>query len=518
MNNYSAWIKELSAIVYDNSKSEYQILSELIPILLNIKSSQDTNSELMDTIHDDVFTKVTELENGMNTFSETFIGKLNEFKQEFTPHLEEFTSTLESNINAFKEKINNKISSFNTTYASEKTSIQDIADSINNINDTLISGYNEILNKINNYIPNIINSNDTSNFIYNTIVNKFNDDFNNRESNYINLVSVTTQPATANENDIYYNASENKLYQYTNSSWNEIDFVFDKIYKFNNHLYLPQLVDIEIGKPSITIQVDCVVDETHYLGHTSNVGTKVYFTLVDSTTFKFGNQINIETPPEGYSSFSNIIYWNNTYYMLYDFNKLASSTDLVNWTYLMDLPEVGLSFTILNNQLFLYGSINSYMLTSENELIKSYYNMIGYNNGYYYFIGSLQKGSTYVSRIYKNANFSATNEGYEEVYTSNAMLYRIYTNLISANNNYFQSFKSIIFNNDEYIENVNSVEKIIATENILFSRSKVITYKNNIVNQDILSNTYIPYLNFNDYILSVNGVVYDVAMQLQEIR
>lgn len=518
MNNYKAWIKELSTIVYDNSKSEYQILSELIPILLNIKSSQDTNSELMDTIHETVFNKVNELESGMNTFSETFTRKLNEFKQEFTPQLDEFTSTLESNINEFKEKINNKISAFNTTYASTKASIKDIADSINNINDTLLSGYNEILNKINNYIPNIINSNDTSNFIYNTIVNKFNDDFNNRESNYINLVSVTTQPATANENDIYYNASENKLYQYTNSSWNEIDYIFDKIYKFNNHLYLPQLIYTEIGKPSITIDVDCVVDETHYLGHTSNVGNNVYFTLVDSTTFKFGNQINIETPPEGYSSFSNIIYWNNTYYMIYNSNKLASSTDLANWTYLMDLPESLLEFVILNEELFLYDKNTSYMLTSENELTKSYYNMIGYYNGYYYFIGAIRQGTRYVSRIYKNANFSATNEGYEEVYTANDILNSQTTDLISANNNYFQSFKSIILNNDEYIENANSVNKIIATENILFSSNQIISYKNNIINKKILTGNVTPYLNFNNYILSTSGEVYDVTMQLQEIR
>ena len=518
MNNYSAWIKELSSIVYDNSKSEYQILSELIPILLNIKSSQDKNSELMDTIHETVFDKVNELESGMNTFTETFIGKLNEFKQEFTPQLEEFTSTLESNINEFKEKINNKISSFNTTYASEKTSIQDIADSINNINDTLISGYNEILNKINNYIPNIINSNNTSNFIYNTIVNKFNADFNNRESNYINLVSVTTQPATANENDIYYNSSENKLYQYTNSTWTEIDYIFDKIYKYNNHLLTPQLVISKIGKPSITIDVNCIVDETHYLGHTSNVGNKVYFTLVDSTTFNFGPQINIETPPEGYTSFSDIIYWNNTYYMIYDFNKLATSTDLANWTYLMDLPQIGLSFVLINDQLFVYDNNFSYMLTSDNELITSWYNMIGYYNGYYYFIASVQQGNKYVSRIYKNANFSATNEGYEEVYTANYLLNVQSTDLISANNNYFQSFKSIILNNDEYIENANSVNRIIATENILFSSDKIISYKNNIINKNILIGNYTPYLNFNNYILTTDGAVCDVTMQLKEIR
>ena len=518
MEKYNAWIKELSTIVYDNSKSEYQILSELIPILLNIKSSQDTNSELMDTIHETVFNKVNELESGMNTFTETFIGKLNEFKQEFNPQLDEFTSTLESNINEFKEKINNKISAFNTTYASTKASIKDIADSINNINDTLISGYNEILNKINNFVETVINSS-SGNIIYSAIEEKYSATYLARESIYIDLSSITTQPATANENDIYYNASENKLYQYSNSSWNEIDFVFDKIYKFNNHLYLPQLVAIEIGKPSITIDVDCIVDETHYLGHTSNAGTKVYFTLVDSTNFTFGAQINIETPPDGYSSFSDIAYWNNTYYMSYDSNKLATSTDLANWTYLMDLPQIGLNLAIINEHLFAYDNNFSYMITSENELIKSWYNMIGYYNGYYYFITSIQKGGKYVSRIYKNTNFSATNEGYEEVYTANDILTGNTTYLISANNNYFQSFKSIILNNDEYIENATSVDRIITTENILFSSNQIISYKNNIINKyNLITSEYIPYSNFNNHILSYNGVVYDITMQLQEIR
>ena len=285
---------------------------------------------------------------------------------------------------------------------------------------------------------------------------------------------------------------------------------------------MPQLVTTEIGKPSINLQNVRIVDETHYLGWTSNVGNSVHFTLVDSTTFKFGNQINIETPPEGYSSdslFSDIAYWNNTYYMIYDFNKLASSSDLANWTYLMDLPDNLLQFVILNEKLFLYNNNNSYMLTSENELIKSWYPMIGYYNGYYYFIASIQKGGTYVSRIYKNANFSATNEGYEEVYTANDILNSQTTNLISANNNFFQSFKSIILNNDEYIENANSVDRIIATENILFSSGNIISYKNNIINKhNAINLDYAPYSNFNNYILSNSGVVYDVAMQLKEIR
>lgn len=519
MNNYSAWIKELSSIVYDNSKSEYQIISEIIPLLLQIKDSQNSNSELMDTIYNEIASKISTLKEQMTNFTSEFNSKLEEYKTNLDSSNSSFLSSLQEKFNSFITTSTALINNYNETFTNKKNEIDTLIASTNNLNSNLIQQYDDIISKINNYIPNIINSNDTSNFIYNTIVNKFNDDFSNRESNYINLTSITTQPASVNENDIYYNASENKLYQYTNSSWTEIDYIFDKIYKFNNHLLLPQLVITEIGKPSITLQGVCIIDETHYLGWTSNVGNNVHFTLVDSTTFKFGSQINIETPPEGYSSFSDIAYWNNTYYMVYNSNKLASSTDLANWTYLMDLPQPLLLFVIINDQLFLYDNSTSYMLTSENELIKSWYNMIGYYNGYYYFIASVQKGGKYVSRIYKNANFSATNEGYEEVYTANYILNRMGNDLISANNNYFQSFKSIILNNDEYIENVNSVGRIIATENILFSYDKIISYKNNIINKDIAVNlNYAPYLNFNNYILSNSGVVYDVTMQLKEIR
>ena len=519
MNNYRAWIKELSSIVYDNSKSEYQIISEIIPLLLQIKDSQNSNSELMDAIYNEIASKISELKEQMTNFTSEFNSKLEEYKTNLDSSNSSFLSSLQEKFNSFITSSTALINNYNETFTNKKNEIDTLIASTNNLNSNLIQQYDAIISKINNYIPNIINSSDTSNFIYNTIINKFNADFSNRESNYINLTSITTQPASANENDIYYNSSENKLYQYTNSSWTEIDYIFDKIYKFNNHLLTPQLVITEIGKPSITLQSVCIVDETHYLGWTGNVGTKVYFTLVDSTTFKFGSQINIETPPEGYSSFEQIIYWNGQYYMKYSNTKIATSTDLANWTYLMDLPQQTLTFAIINNQLFAYSTNFSYMLTRENELIKSWYNMLGYYNGYYYFIASVQKGSKYVSRIYKNANFSATNEGYEEVYTANKILNSGYTDLISANNNYFQSFKSIILNNDEYIENANSINRIIATENILFSYNTIISYKNNIINKDIDVNLdYAPYLNFNNHILSTSGVVYDVTMQLKEIR
>ena len=320
MEKYNAWIKELSTIVYDNSKSEYQILSELIPILLNIKSSQDTNSEFMDTIHETVFNKVNELESGMNTFTETFIGKLNEFKQEFTPQLEEFTTTLESNIKEFKEKINNKISSFNTTYASEKASIQDIADSINNINDTLVSGYNEILDKINNFVEPIINS-ASENIINTGIEEKFTPQYLARESIYIDLVSVTTEPSSANEGDIYYNASEYQLYKYTSGAWVEEEYTLNKLYRYQSNLYRLSMIKTDatlIGNLNQSMMVKG--KEGYFVGMPGNGGIKIVFNICNINGGI--QQIKPEVFPDNYTDSSavyKILYSSNDnkYYFAY---------------------------------------------------------------------------------------------------------------------------------------------------------------------------------------------------------
>lgn len=394
MEKYNAWIKELSSIVYDNSKSEYQILSELIPILLNIKSTQDTNSELMDTIHDDVFTKVNELVSGMNTFTETFIGKLTEFKQEFSPQLVEFTSTLESNINEFKEKINNKISAFNTTYASEKASIQTIADSIKNINDTLVSGYNEILDKINNFVEPIINS-VSSNIIDTAIEEKFTPQYLARESIYIDLVSVTSAPSSANEGDIYYNASEYQLYKYTSGAWVEEDYTTNKLYRYQNNLYYINIIktDREIIIDNRTLNAASFIDENHVLAYSSNVGMRMQFVIIDIVN-KTAENHSIVTPPEGYTYQSNFSYLqciDNKYYFQYynnGINSLAVSEDLENWNYLCPLDKYGMNGKLKKiNGYIVIGA--RYYYDEESNTFKDWGQRIyGYLNGYYYVVSN----------------------------------------------------------------------------------------------------------------------------------
>lgn len=390
MEKYNAWIKELSTIVYDNSKSEYQILSELIPILLNIKSSQDTNSELMDTIHETVFNKVNELESGMDTFTETFIGKLNEFKQEFSPQLDEFTSTLKTNIAEFKEKINNKISTFNTTYASEKASIKEIVDSINNINDTLISGYNEILSKINNYVEPIINS-ASENIINNAIEEKFAPTYLARESIYIDLVSVTTAPSSANEGDIYYNASEYQLYKYTSGAWVEEAYTTNKLYRYQNNLYHIDIIKTDKTRINSLNQSEMAKGRGDtFIGFPSNAGNNI---KVNINNINGGSeQLSFETYPEywgPYEYFTDVFYdeTNDIYYMRYGNDDIATAQDLINWTFLTHKPIDKTDNIFIANGTLYWGSYK-YV---NNEWVRLPYYLLGYADNKFWRYNSSDK-------------------------------------------------------------------------------------------------------------------------------
>ena len=439
MEKYNAWIKELSTIVYDNSKSEYQILSELIPILLNIKSSQDTNSELMDTIHDTVFTKVSELESGMNTFTETFTQKLNEFRQEFNSGVEEFTTTLESNINEFKEKINNKISSFNKTYASEKASIQDIANSINNINDTLISGYNEIINKINNFVEPIINS-ASGNIIDTAIEEKFTPTYLARESIYIDLVSVTTAPSSANEGDIYYNASEYQLYKYTGSAWVEEDYTTNKLYRFQNNLYHIDMIRTDKTNINYLNQNNMIKGRGDtFIGTASTYG-KIIFNI--NNINGGSQQVTVTTYPENWtdtSSMSLILYdeTNDIYYMEYNHVKIATSQDLINWTFLTDVPDRMDNIFIANGTL--YCGRNKYV-NNEWVNIPGNYIIVGYADNKFWRVD-----------LRNEAIYTATSDDFsdEELYCTSP--YSFDYNFLFYYNNGLLKIGNAVFYNKEYI-------------------------------------------------------------------
>lgn len=479
MEKYKAWIKELSSIVYDNSKSEYQILSELIPILLNIKSSQDTNSELMDTIHDTVFNKVNELESGMNTFTETFTRKLNEFKQEFSGQLEEFTSTLESNIAEFKEKINNKISTFNTTYASEKASIQEIADSINNINDTLISGYNEIIDKINNFVEPIINSS-SGNIIDSAIEEKFTPTYLSRESIYIDLVSVTTQPSSANEGDIYYNASEYQLYKYTGGAWVEEEYTLNKLYRYQSNIYLPRLIRYnEVKLANYFQQPYCLANDYIITAvNTSNIArmqiTKININGNDNTTYS-----NL-TLPDDYTYLTDILYnnYNSTYYMFYrnvSNGGIATSTDLQVWNKLTDLPVIAMNSRVaffINEDIYIQNKKYS------NGSWENLSAVIFYSNGYYFWGNTNIYRSTTPDLDTSEEHLYIEKTDYSDVFNTNIVYYNPDKELLLyANDVYLNKVIASTYSN-QYSSYLLESDKLVLIDNYVLCHNNYLYFRN----------------------------------------
>ena len=117
---YKAWIKELNDLVYDNSKSEYQILSELIPILLDLKDNQDKFSEDMDTFYNSLSEKISSLLEVISNARTSITNSINSWTTTFNENigsaLLEFSSIQQTN----SKQISDLISSLQANYNNEK--------------------------------------------------------------------------------------------------------------------------------------------------------------------------------------------------------------------------------------------------------------------------------------------------------------------------------------------------------------------------------------------------------------
>ena len=281
MNNYYAWIKNLTSIVYDNSKSESQILSELIPILLDIKDNQDTISSNMDTFYNDLITKI--------------------------------------------ETVQELMTNYPPTYNSLKTTIQELLDNQDLVND-VINGFNAIINTINNYVSNYLNDNGRNDIIK-AINTNYNTQFlENKESDYITLVAYGNQPSSANLNDYYYDSTENKLYKYNGTSWEEDVIMINQLYLFNNKLY--------VGKCNVTTKT---INQVLSIALTDEIF--LYYKSPNLVVYNVNtNERNVYQPtfPDDFANLNEqpgnelnscpAVFFNNKYYILY--RPLSSAFDL----------------------------------------------------------------------------------------------------------------------------------------------------------------------------------------------
>ena len=367
MNNYYAWIKNLTSIVYDNAKSESQILSELIPILLDIKDNQDTISSNMDTFYNDLITKIETVQELMNNYP--------------------------------------------PTYNALKTAIQELLDNQDLVND-VINGFNTIINTINNYVSNYLNDNGRNDIIK-AINTNYNSQFlDNKESDYITLVAYGNRPDTANLNDYYYDTTENKLYKYNGTSWEEDIIMINQLYLFNNKLY--------VGKCNIT---------------TKTINQLLSFALTDELFLYYDSQnlvvYNVNTSernvyqptfPDDFGSLHEIpndelknccgVYFNNKYYILYTtLNsssnlKVMTTEDFINYTSYESVFNYKAIFKILNNNLYIIDN-GCYLLQDDNFTFISSTYPYKYENNLYYGIRQVNGSSSVGNFITSaNANFS----------------------------------------------------------------------------------------------------------------
>ena len=396
---YRAWIKELNNLVYDNSKSEYQILSELIPILLDLKDNQDKFSEDMDTFYNSLNEKISSLLEVISNARTSITASINSwtatFNENITSALLEFSSIQETNT----KQISDLIKTLQENYNNEKAVINNLLN-IDSLLDNINTSYQDILNKINNYVSNIYNSDVTKEYQYATLENKYANEFlSNRTPIYINLIAYQdTAPATANDNDIYYNTTDKKLYKWLNSSWNETTILPNALYKFNNKLYYGSVV-LEQGdlihqfKNSIFICYG-FLNENIIWGLYDSVAGREKIATYNIITQEENIYDNLVFPSD-FNEFKKndtnfIILYNNIYYAIFTKNNasrtfLMKSTDLINWE---EIPDVNFSnngaFLVINNNLVLNTEINSYLISD--VVTNAPYKVIGYLNNKYYAI------------------------------------------------------------------------------------------------------------------------------------
>lgn len=449
MDKYYAWIKNLTSIVYDNSKSEYQILSELIPILLDIKDNQDTNSSNMDTFYNELIEKI--------------------------------------------KTVQEDITNFTPTYNSLKLSIQQIINNQDLVND-VINGFNTIIATINNYVSKYLNENGRNDVI-SSINENFNDNFlENKESDYIILIGYGSEPSSANLNDYYYNTSENKLYKYNGTSWEEDIIMINQLYLFNNKLY--------VGKCNATTKTI-----NQFLNIALTDGLFIYLSNDSNNLILYNINTNERTEyqanlPSDFSvaSFSHIntciaVYFNNKYYIIYHIKddlgncKLMYTEDFINFNSIDTQFSIESCIRIINNNLY----VDNYLLENDTLIKIGVIRPYKFENGLYYGIRRYTGKSTFDILTSSSPNFN----DFEKISTQTVIQPFKY----SANYFKYYNYELIfghIFLNNELIKELDCIK----CDNILINYETPIYYST--FNYNKFNSNYFNLINKGSYSEFVN--------------
>ena len=355
MEKYFAWLKELVPIQYDNSKSIYQITSEIISLLLKIKDGQNNFAETIDTDYTNITTKITNMTKQLDDYITLLTNNINNFKNITNTSLEDITKDINTLVNNYT---NNSLTLMNNY-------TQNINSNESTFKEDILMDYTMLLDKINNYLANYLSKFDYFTTFKNAIDNHYATQFSTlKKDDYITInYWQNTTPENPTENELWYNPDTNILYKYYTFNnilgWNRRFIHIYQLYNYNNKLYYGTG---DITSTPITFP-DCqllyLIDNDSFIYYDTT--TSKINKYIASTNTKI--EIGTPTLPENFNRFIRVYTLNDSFYLdryyivirIKENNNyidiMYTTTDWLTYTKISLLPD---NITSLNFQYYLY--------------------------------------------------------------------------------------------------------------------------------------------------------------------
>lgn len=404
MKQYQAWIKTITPLVYDNSKSIFQIISELMPMLVEFQTVQIDFAEDMDKTKGEIEEVISKIPPIMNEFTNTFTEKLIQYRTEYYSGKNELINSIEIIKNNFISTLNNDIETFKTAYANKKQEISElVTDAETSLPELIVQSLGGYYEELNNILPDYM-TNGFLDTVYVAINQAYGETYQNNQIEIwkeLNEVSAAAGTGTPTNAGLYaYNTTTNTLYYSVNNgalNWQVAEIIPNGLYKYNNQLYQGKLdkmyntSDILVattGSISRFIgKVDNIVYGVNII--TNSSGNKVYSIRVFDTSQGVNSYTSytIETLPSDFRdsiggvnnnmcTLQGFTKLNDTYYCVYQDTsytyKVMKSIDLINW---VTITEISSTFTgvlrlrLLDNTVLVDNSDTTTYFIDENSVV-----------------------------------------------------------------------------------------------------------------------------------------------------
>lgn len=399
MDKYKAWISSLTPLEFTNEKSLEQIIYELIPILLDIKSKQDNNATLFDSFLTDLKKKINDIKTSITTSNTEFRNREEEIKTNISNKESEITLNI---LNRFSE----------------------ILDKINNFGNTYFTNNPDVFTKGILDVAFLLTNNDTP-------YSKWNEEDKGIYDTNINLVDIVSTPPT-NTSGYRYCTSDKQVYYGDHIT---TDGQINKIVKYKNNILYKKAYGVLKEKLFPATENGYFIgfcdnnNACYFASSVSGSETTYSIKMINLTTKKLTRYENLVMPTD----FSNVYLSNNNHYIIKKFNEyyfmfylkngesipyIAKSTDLIHWANVGSIGAVGLiTFRVCNNNLYITtSSFGSYLYDEVNNK----FDKVMYDNNEVIIIGEIEENIVFVpttggsiySSIDKNlANGSLFNNG-----------------------------------------------------------------------------------------------------------